>query len=107
MSTMLRALFGALALGAIATPAAAEDVSVTVYYGDLNLSNDRGMKTLKNRVDGAIRQVCGSLATRSIGELHKTRKCRRSLRNQAKVVLSEIGQGTVTVATSFAIFYRG
>jgi len=107
MNTVIKAGLAAFSLAGAATPAAAEQVSVAVYYGDLNLTDDRGMKTLENRVDGAIRQVCGRFDNRSIVAIYSIRECRRNLRKQAKLVLGEIGRGSVTVAKSFAIVDRG
>jgi UrcA family protein len=53
----------ALAAATIATPALAErdtEVSVaTVRYSDLDLSTERGLNTLQNRLENAAREVCG------------------------------------------------
>jgi UrcA family protein len=65
-STRLRALIAAASVAALAsgfaTVCAAGDgdtLSVTVKYGDLNISNPKGAATLYSRLAVAARQVCG------------------------------------------------
>jgi UrcA family protein len=65
-SKSLRVVFAAAVLGAvaagIATPGIAGDYtevrSITVQYGDLNLSNPLGAATLYGRIVGAAHEVC-------------------------------------------------
>jgi UrcA family protein len=53
----------ALTLGALAPNAWAAESSdprsVTVHYGDLNLSSGEGVETLHRRIKAAAQQVCG------------------------------------------------
>ena len=53
----------ALTLGALAPKAWAaeswEQTSVTVHYGDLNLSTRQGAETLHRRIKAAAEQACG------------------------------------------------
>lgn len=52
------ALFAAICLSAAVTPAAAEPVSRTVSYADLNLANPAGRAALETRIKTAARAVC-------------------------------------------------
>jgi UrcA family protein len=52
---------GLLAIGAVATPAMAQDApSVTVSYADLNLASPLGREILDRRIAGAASQLCGT-----------------------------------------------
>lgn len=62
---------------ALAAPAAAEEVvvkhqiekdvpRVEVRYGDLNLDSEAGRDRLTNRLDSAVRKVCGSADFRDL-----------------------------------------
>ncbi len=52
------ALFAAFCLTAAVAPAAAEPVSRTVSYADLNLSSSAGRAVLQTRIKAAARAVC-------------------------------------------------
>ena len=52
------ALFAAFCLTVAVAPAAAEPVSRTVSYADLNLSNPAGRAALDARIKAAARAVC-------------------------------------------------
>ena len=61
---MTRNVFSALAVAALLiVPAQAQGVaqqtSVKVFYGDLDLSKPAGLQTLQRRLASASRQVCG------------------------------------------------
>lgn len=65
MSRKSVSLFAAAAVAAaLMAPAAAaqsaEPRSITVYYGDLDLSRAEGVNTLTGRLDRALDKVCGS-----------------------------------------------
>ena len=56
---------GLLTIGAVATPAMAQDApSMTVSYADLNLANPLGREILDRRISNAASQLCG--AARSV-----------------------------------------
>src|SRR5690606_31145656 len=57
MKRPLIALAAATVLGATATPAFAESLSIP--YQDLNLSTAEGQQTLERRIDQAARTFCG------------------------------------------------
>ena len=52
------ALFATFCLSAAAAPAAAEPVSRSVSYADLNLANPAGRAVLETRIKAAARAVC-------------------------------------------------
>jgi UrcA family protein len=54
-------LFSAIPLAA----SAAEAPTITVRVKDLNLDSDAGRAALRSRIDQAIEQVCGNIATRT------------------------------------------
>ena len=62
MKVLLTAFWGAVlfisSLPAAAIPLRDDTRSVTINYSDLNLAKPAGVRTLKRRVRGAIRQVC-------------------------------------------------
>lgn len=61
------------------TPVGSVTVSkIIVYYGDLNLADDRGAGSLLHRIMSAARQACGD-ATGEKAQLHdlaRARQCR-------------------------------
>ncbi len=77
----------ALAASAITTSALAGEVgahavvmptdvtSVTVRYGDLDLSSDAGSSVLYRRLTSAARQVCAADGTRDLNLLAAAQKC--------------------------------
>ena len=71
------ALVAAFALALPAVSAQAEDRSITVEYGDLNLASARGQERLTRRIESAARKVCGfySRANASIIESSEARAC--------------------------------
>jgi UrcA family protein len=63
------------ATDAMAIDAAAPSTrSVTVNYGDVNLTTPAGASTLYQRLEGAARTVCGDPG-RSLGELRSWKDC--------------------------------
>ncbi len=71
---------------AFAAPAA-DDATVQVAVvstGDLNLSSDEGMATLKARISGAVNHVCGTATgTISLEERLAVNNCRAKARTAA------------------------
>lgn len=50
----------------IAVPATAEEVSVTVAFGDLNLASPAGRATLDKRIAAAVNRVCAQAERRDL-----------------------------------------
>ncbi|MEM7666675.1 MAG: UrcA family protein [Pseudomonadota bacterium] len=107
MYSTIKTCVAAGALAVLASPVAAEKVSIAVPYGDLNLSDDRGTAALENRLESAIRKVCGRDAFRSVDYMIKVRKCERNLRRKATKMVAEIATGRVMFAGELEIAYRG
>lgn len=107
MKTTIMACVASCALAVLASPAAAEQSSVAVPYGDLDLSDERGMATLEVRLDAAIRSVCGRRDHRSVLPRARVRKCKRALRRKAKKLVAEIATGRVLLASELNITFRG
>lgn len=107
MYSTIKTCVAAGALAVLASPVAAEKVSIAVPYGDLNLSDESATATLENRLEGAIRKVCGRDVSRGVDYMIKVRKCERSLRRKAKKMVAEIATGRVMFAGKLEIAYRG
>lgn len=72
---LMRIVLPAFAL-ACAAPALAEPVSVTVPYGDLDLTKEAGRKTLDARLERAAQKVCGPVGSlRDLAQLQARRTC--------------------------------
>lgn len=76
---LLMALSGCLLAGALsvarANPPNADVLSVTVNYGDLNLTTDRGTTELYRRIAAAARQVCARDDLRGLAFVAAARAC--------------------------------
>ncbi|MBD2841523.1 UrcA family protein [Erythrobacter rubeus] len=107
MFTTLKLCFAACTFAVVTAPAAAEDVSIAVYFGDLNLSDERGLAMLENRLEKAIKGVCGRNASRSIANQVHASRCERNLRRQAKKTVAAITNGRTKFAGDIEIAYRG
>jgi len=85
MST--RPLLFALALAAaIPAPALAENVSIAVPYGDLDLTREAGRKALDQRLARAMRQMCGGAAPlRDLARMQAYRSCLAETRRATMV----------------------
>ena len=53
------AALAALSLSAPAAANAAEEQTIMVEYKDLNLTSQKGQRTLERRINAAAREVCG------------------------------------------------
>jgi UrcA family protein len=83
---MLKLTLPMLLLGAaVPSLAAAQDsrmirVSAPVIYSDLNLATDRGVALLDQRIDAAVRRVCGPTTNSNWMERLDIGNCRRRAR---------------------------
>lgn len=98
---LIRIVLPALVLAA-AAPAFAEPVSVTVPYGDLDLTKDAGRKVLDQRLVRASRKVCGGAAPlRDLTQLRAYRSClveaRSSYQGQMELALTNANARRVAV----------
>jgi UrcA family protein len=96
-----RIVLPALAL-ACAAPALAQPVTLSVPYGDLDLTTDAGRQTLDARLDRATRTVCGGAApTRDLARIQAWRSCvstaRASTRDQVELALNAANARRVAV----------
>ncbi len=88
-------LFGAIGAGTAGaasakTPAAAADApSVTVRYGDLDLTSAAGTRVLYRRLVGAAKQVCPDASGRELSARHSVEVCReQAIINAARQIPS-------------------
>mgnify|MGYP002778661700 FL=1 len=108
---LLRIVLTAAAL-ACAAPALAEPVSVSVPYGDLDLTKEAGRKALDARLGRAVRKVCGGAAPiRNIAQVAAWREClaeaRESYGPQVELALNAANARRVAVlADKIAVFTR-
>lgn len=98
--TKIIASAAALALATIATPAIADDelASVSVQFGDLDLTNADDLKRLENRFSHAINWVCGGSHARARGQYKVARKCKAALHTQANETIASLQQNSVRFA---------
>lgn len=96
------AAFGMIAVAAtgLAAPALADvivkDGSLRdvphreVRYGDLNLDSQEGLATLNNRLEIAVRAVCGQVYNNRLDELADVHDCRDASRDRAFAARDEL-----------------
>ena len=68
----------------IATPAAAETVSVTVNFEDLDLTSPAGVATLDQRIAAAVEQVCAKAEPRLLWGKMAWEECKAASLADAK-----------------------
>ena len=81
----------ALSLGASITPAAAETVTTSVQYADLDLSTDAGLATLEGRIQAAAKRICGKAEVRDVHDAADQQRC---LREAGEAAARQIAQVT-------------
>lgn len=67
----------ALSLSVLASPTTAETRTVSVPYGDLDISSSPGLATLEGRIRKAIRTVCGRADPLNLASRRAQRRCMR------------------------------
>ena len=77
MRNIIVPAFAALSLNILASPALAEEVTISIPYGDLDISSPRGIATLEGRIQRAIRTVCGKADALNSAAMRAQRRCRR------------------------------
>jgi len=88
------AIIAAAALSAsfvAAAPAAAEDLSVPVYFGDLDTGSQAGVKTLAERVKQSVNLACERPDTRNLQAGAAWQECRDAASAQAAEQLARQG----------------
>lgn len=80
----------ALSLAAIATPALAEPISITVPYSDLDLSSPAGMATLQSRLDAAAKRICGKAEVRSVSDAADHESCVRQTQASVSIEIARV-----------------
>ncbi|MBH0112501.1 UrcA family protein [Novosphingobium sp. YJ-S2-02] len=99
MKTLSIAAAAGIAL--LATPVIAEEVIVQkqyredvptreVRYDDLNILSSAGMDTFTNRIDRAVRYVCGAPDIRALNEMAHMQNCRVESTQRAYAARDEI-----------------
>ena len=74
--------------GMIASPAAAEDVSVVVSYADLNLAAPAGTAALDRRIEAATDKVCEKPSLRDLKAMAEWESCKATAKSDALEQLS-------------------
>lgn len=73
---IIRIVLPALALGCLAAPLAAAGQSERVAYSDLDLTNPEGRAALEQRLNRAVRKVCGgAVPQRHLAAMREHRAC--------------------------------
>lgn len=108
--TTLTLALAALSIAAFATPAAATDdepLAVTVSFGDLNLSKEAGMNSLRGRLNSAIERVCGEYDRRSVLQAQHVLVCRDQVRRDVDSQVSAITNGRIYIVVKEPRANRG
>jgi len=89
---------GAASLGAVAATPESDVPSITVHYGDLDLSTDQGTRVLYRRISEAASRVCPSVQVGRLTEAPQAATCRaEAIAKAVKTVnnthLTEIASG--------------
>lgn len=100
MSRVFKSALAALLLGAAFTPAAfartsPTEMSITIAYGDLDLSNIEGGMTLLRRIKGAARKVCNAATSPSLLTPRAEIVCRR---HTVEIVVRQLDIEALTTA---------
>jgi UrcA family protein len=93
MSKLNLTVVAAALMGAMAVPAAAEapdtlESSVTVPYGDLDLTSPSDAKVLETRVENAAEKVCARPDVRNLKANQAFEVCKTDARDRAMEQLS-------------------
>lgn len=104
---MILPLLGGAMLGGamLAVPAAASAAphSVTVSYADLNLASADGRTELNQRLDRAIRLLCGGVASRTISETNEKMQCRDEANANVRQAVVKIVEGRGSADRTLAL----
>jgi len=79
-------LSGPAVVQAAGTPSYIEDAKATVFYADLHLKNEEGVRVLYRRLQYASKEVCGVTSRKSAGSLYllsKAKQCYRETLSNA------------------------
>ena len=68
-------VLAAVVFAGLVAPAAAETISITVPYEDLNLARPAGIATLEKRIKRATEQVCARAAPRNLVDAAVREEC--------------------------------
>lgn len=86
-------VMAALASAVVTTPVAAEVVSISVPFGDLDLSRRSGAAALERRVEDAIERLCGRRGLRPRYTIEAERECVKAARTSADEQLARFVEG--------------
>jgi UrcA family protein len=107
---LIRIVLPALALAA-ATPALAQPYSVSVPYGDLDLTKDADRKALDARITRAARKVCGTLGARDLVHIVARQDCivaaRASAAPQVELALNAANARRVAALSAKLAVFAG
>ncbi len=98
MRRTITALIAAAAICAFASPAAASVEgarSMTVSYADLDLTTDRGAKSMLRRINRAERDVRG-MSSNALMTVSQRREGRACVRETTEQTIAEMARPTVT-----------
>ncbi len=94
-NSIITTALATLAMAATATPAAAETVSVEVDYADLDITTNGGMNALEERIEGAVRTICGSQPARRAYPNRPLATCMRYVGERVEPQLEALRHGPV------------
>ena len=80
----------AISLAVLSTPAAAETVSISVPYRDLDLSTPAGMAALDGRIEAATQRICGRAEVRRVRDGVDYQRCLQETRASVSLELAKV-----------------
>ena len=91
---MIRVYLAPLAVAAAimlaGAPSAAQTMSRTVRYADLDLNSQPGRDSLSHRISGAIHRLCGEADARDLNQTFDVRQCRSAARRDADARVAKL-----------------
>ena len=102
MTKIALSVFAAVLLSGAAHAAEAETLSVTVPYGDLDLTTEAGKATLDGRIEASVKEVCPRPDYyRDLKAIDEWAKCRKGAEASAAEQIGAADMGTETFAVLF------
>jgi UrcA family protein len=102
MKKIALSAFAAVLLSGAAHAAEVETVSVSVPYGDLDLTTEAGQAALDGRIAAAVKEVCAKpVMIRDLKAMTAWAECRKSAADSAAEQIGAADMATETFAVLF------
>ena len=92
----------ALSMVVLANPALAETSSISVPFGDLDLSSPGGMQTLDGRINAAAGRICGTVKVRSVSDGTEHARCMQQTHASVAIQVARLSGNARVLALNTA-----